>query len=299
MSTMTESPTTTPIPVQLSEPEFIAFIFPHLSMPRRGPKCKLGYHRVFNLILWLLYTGMQWKCRPVPEAGDGTAVIHYTTIYKLFAKWSDDGSLDQAFIASVWHLAEQHHLDLSVLHGDGSNTVAKKGGDGIGYPATNIRRAKVLAIVDNNGFVLAPLPVAPVNEADTVLLPDGLNALKRVAKLTDLKTDGSYLNLDGGFDSRRNRKAIFNAGLVPNIEENPRNRKPPKRGRKRLFNAAIHSLRLCVERTFAWEDKFKRLLLRFEFKQQRHYAMKLMAFTLINLRCSVVPETRNRHHGRR
>jgi hypothetical protein len=24
-----------------------------------------------------------------------------------------------------------------------------------------------------------------------------------------------------------------------------------------LFNAAIHSLRLCVERTFAWEDKFK------------------------------------------
>src|SRR3954452_1005000 len=77
---MPESPATTPIPVQLSEPEFIAFIFPHLSMPRRGPKCKLGYHRVFNLILWVLYTGMQWKCLPVPEAADGTAVIHYTTI---------------------------------------------------------------------------------------------------------------------------------------------------------------------------------------------------------------------------
>jgi hypothetical protein len=26
-----------------------------------------------------------------------------------------------------------------------------------------------------------------------------------------------------------------------------------------------------------WEDKFKRLLLRFEFKRQRHYGMKLMA----------------------
>src|SRR5208283_4408922 len=112
MSNMTESPATTPIPVQLSEPEFIAFIFPHLSMPGRGPKCKLGYHRVFNLILWVLYTGMQWKCLPVPRAGGGTAVIHYTTIYKVFAKWSDDGSLDQAFIASVRHLAEQHHLDL-------------------------------------------------------------------------------------------------------------------------------------------------------------------------------------------
>ena len=93
--------------------------------------------------------------------------------------------------------------------------------------------------------MLAPLPVAPVNEADTVLLPDGFNALKRIARLTDLEIDGSYLNLDGGFDSRRNRKAIFNAGLVPNVKENLRNRKGPKRGRKRLFNAAIHSLRLC------------------------------------------------------
>src|SRR4051812_49957675 len=139
---------------------------------------------------------MQWKCLPVPEADDGTGVIHYTTIYKVFAKWADDGSLDQAFIASVRHLAEQHHLDLSILHGDGSNTVAKKGGDGIGYSGHKHQKGeKVLAIVDNNGFVLAPLPVAPVNEADTVLLPDGLNALKRVARLTDLKIAGSYLNL--------------------------------------------------------------------------------------------------------
>lgn len=212
-------------------------------------------------------------------------MIHYTTIYKVFARWSDDGSLDQAFIASARHLAEQQHLDLSVLHGDGSNIVAKKGGDSIGYSGHKHQKGeKALAIVENNGFVLAPLPVAPVNEADTILLPDRLRALKRAAKLAALKIDGSYLNLDGGFDSRHNRRAIFNAGLVPNIEENPRNRQAPKRGRKRLFNAAIHALRLCVERTFAWEDKFKRLLLRFETKQQRHYSMKLMAYTLINLR---------------
>jgi hypothetical protein len=93
-----------------------------------------------------------------------------------------------------------------------------------------------------------------------------------------------YLNLDGGFDSTSNRKAIFNAGMIPNITENPRNRKRPKRGRKRLFNQAIHALRDRVERTFAWEDKFKRLLLRFEHLQRRHYGMKLMAYTLINVR---------------
>ena len=95
---------------------------------------------------------------------------------------------------------------------------------------------------------------------------------------------GASVNLDGGFDSRANRKAIFNAGMIPNITENPRHRKHPKRGRKRWFNAAIHALRMRVERTFAWEDKFKWLLLRFEHIQQRHYGMKLMAYTWINLR---------------
>jgi hypothetical protein len=45
-----------------------------------------------------------------------------------------------------------------------------------------------------------------------------------------------------------------------------------------------NTLRMRVERTFAWEDKFKRLLLRFERIQQRHYGMKLLAYTLINLR---------------
>jgi transposase len=132
--------------------------------------------------------------------------------------------------------------------------------------------------------VLAPLPVAPVNEADMVLLPQGLQALKKVAKEIGVDLRGAYLNLDGGFDSARNRKMIFNAGMIPNIKENPRNRKTTKRGRKRLFNAEIHALRVQVERTFAWEDKFKRLLLRFERIQQRHYGMKLMAYTLINLR---------------
>ena len=62
MSTTAPKSVPTPIPVQLSEPEFETFILPHLSMPKRGPKCTLGYHRVFNLILWVLYTGMQWKC---------------------------------------------------------------------------------------------------------------------------------------------------------------------------------------------------------------------------------------------
>jgi hypothetical protein len=108
-----------------------------------------------------------------------------------------------------------------VLHGDGTITVAKKGGDEIGYSGYKHQKGeKGIAMIDNHGSMLAPMPVAPVNEADTILLPKGLKALKHVAKLTGLVLEGAYRNLDGGFDSRHNRKAIFNAGMIPNIKEN-------------------------------------------------------------------------------
>ena len=73
------------------------------------------------------------------------------------AKWADDGSLEHAFIASVEHLADQKHLDLSVLHGDGTNTVAKKGGDGLGYSGYKHQKGeKVIAMTDNNDYVISP-----------------------------------------------------------------------------------------------------------------------------------------------
>jgi transposase len=110
-----KKPATTPIPIQLSEVEFTEFILPHLSIPRRGPKCKLGYHGVFNLILQVLYTGMQWKSLPVPKTPDGTNAIHYTTVYKVFARWSDDGSLEHACIASVAHIYRRTTSSISAF----------------------------------------------------------------------------------------------------------------------------------------------------------------------------------------
>lgn len=142
----------------------------------------------------------------------------------------------------------------------------------------------MIAISDNHGYVLSPLTISPVNRSDSVLLPDGINDLKRVATEADLDLKGATLNLDAGFDSKTNRKCIFNAGMKPNIKENPRSRKTIKRGRKRFFDDALYRVRFTIERVFAWEDKFKRLVLRYETKQKRHLGFKLIAFSLINLR---------------
>jgi len=43
---------------------------------------------------------------------------------------------------------------------------------------------KVITITDNHDSVLAPVPMAPINATDIVLLPEGLKALKRVSEET-------------------------------------------------------------------------------------------------------------------
>jgi IS5 family transposase len=109
-------------------------------------------------------------------------------------------------------------------------------------------------MTDNHGSVLAPLPVAPVNETDMVLLPSGLKAWKQVAQAVGVNLRGAYVNRDGGLDSSAHRQGMFHAGMIPHIKENPRHRPHTKRGHKRLCNAAIHALHLRVERMCAWED---------------------------------------------
>ncbi len=144
---------------------------------------------------------------------------------------------------------------------------------------------KVVAICDRNCNIIAPIVVAPGNRNETVLLAPALSNLSKIARSVGLKLFGSTMSLDGVYNSRKNRKAIFNFGMTPNMPENKRNRKKPKRGKKQIYFSKIFAERFrTIERVFAWEDKFKRLLLRFEFHSIHHYAMKAIAYSMVNLR---------------
>ena len=144
---------------------------------------------------------------------------------------------------------------------------------------------KVVALCDRNCNVVAPLVFAPGNKNESPLIREALKPLKTLAKSVGMFLGKTIISLDGVYDCRANRKKIFNAGMTPNINPNKRNRKSSKRGRKPLFNKEIFKERFrTIERVFAWEDKFKRLLLRFETISAHHYGMKYLAFAMINLR---------------
>lgn len=110
------------LPIRVSRKEFNRYILPHLRKPIKGPKPRLSYYQIFNYILYVLHTGIQWK-----ELHTRRNELHWSNIYKWHNRWSKDGSYKNLFLGSVMELNDHGHLDLSILHGDGSNTVAKKG----------------------------------------------------------------------------------------------------------------------------------------------------------------------------
>jgi hypothetical protein len=88
---------------------------------------------------------MHWKCLPVPKEPNETPAMHSTTVDKVFARyprWADAGALWQACVASVQHLAAEKHLDLRLLHGDGTITVAQKGAMGLGSRGTHTSKGR-------------------------------------------------------------------------------------------------------------------------------------------------------------
>jgi hypothetical protein len=209
--------------------------------------------------------------------------ISYAAIYLHFAQgWRDDSfkHLWQPSLRTV-----RDDLDVSELNLDGTHCWAKKGGESVAYQGR--KRAKtcnILPIMDKHGFVVASTGIIAGNHNDAYNLKTHLQSAFHEMKQLSLVLKGAYFNADMALDTREARKTCFNPGLIPNIPEHPRNRQQTKRGRPRLFNAAIYADRFCAERTFAWVDKFKRLLIRFERYDVCFLGAHHLAFALINLR---------------
>ena len=67
-----------------------------------------------------------------PQGCSREPEVHHTNIFRIFKRWVKDGCFEKIFIGSVSNLFKAGLLDTSIIHGDGTTTAAKKGGDNIG-----------------------------------------------------------------------------------------------------------------------------------------------------------------------
>lgn len=273
------------LPTKISEKDFALYIAPFLTTAKRGFVSSIPLYLIFNGILYKLYSGCQWKSLPINEFRDPESGIclTYYSFYHHFRKWSKDDSLLYVFKASIVAIAV--HINLSEINLDGTHTIAKKGGEKVAYQRRKrANTSNIFPIVDKMGNIIGFLPLLAGNHNDAFQLKERLNEFFKWFKQFKLSLKGAFFNADSGFDTKAFRKVCFNHGVIPNVAENPRGRKGVKKGRKRLFNSKIYQNRFVVERTYAWVDKFKALLIRFDRKEQYWLGSNLIAFAMVNLR---------------
>ena len=97
---------------------------------------------------------------------------------------------------------------------------------------------------------------------------------------------GAALTLDSAFDSKANHQLIREQGLIPVIYPNRRNAKEPiVIARKfRWFNKEIYKHRYKVERTFGWQDTYRRLALSYDTLKETRLGFRHLAYSMINFR---------------
>jgi len=274
------------IPTKIQKEDFNLYIRPFLTTAKRGYVSLIPLHLIFNGILYKLYSGCQWKSLPTKEFMDEEKDIElsYQAFYYHFRKWSKDESLYYVFRASM--IAILMHINLSEINLDGTHTIAKKGGEAVDYQRR--KRAKtsnILPITHRIGNVVGFLPLTAGNHNDAYKLKQRMtDFFKWFNTLNIGSLRGAYFNADAAFDVKAVRKVIFNYGLIPNIPENNRNRKGVKKGRKRLFNQKVYDNRYTNERTHAWADKFRGILIRFDRKADYWLGANLIVFAMINFR---------------
>ena len=235
---------------------------------------------IVNAIFYKLKTGCQWRQLPI-SALFGCRSYSWKSVYYHFRKWAK-----QTLWLALWQKLLSKHkrlLDMSSIQLDGSHSLAKRGGQAVAYQGRKkSKTTNLLIITDAQGIPVSSSSAIAGNHNDAFELDKHFDQMLYNMKQATLATAGLFLNADAGFDTYGFRTACFKNDIIANVAENTRNNK--KETEKSLFDEQLYQNRFVVERTNAWIDGFKNLLIRFDTCVKSWEAWNHLAFCTILLR---------------
>ena len=140
----------------------------------------------------------------------------------------------------------------------------------------------MLFLTDNRGLPLACSDVIAGQHNDAYELNTYMAQILSQLKNENLNHDGLFLN--AGFDTEAFKTYCTQHGIISNIDCNSRNGKTDGENQEYVFDALLYKCRYVIERTNAWLDAFKTLLVRFETNDKHWRAWHFIAFIVILLR---------------
>ena len=138
------------------------------------------------------------------------------------------------------------------------------------------------------GNVIAPFATTSVNVHDSQLVPSALFNFIEFADLMQLDISDKPFVWDSGFDAKWIRDELIYEKFIPVIKPRVILRKNQTKTNDILdeFESMKHIYkgRFVIERTFAWEDTYRKLALRYEKLNSTFNGFRYLAYSMINFR---------------
>lgn len=254
---------------------------PHLATARHGYVSRVELWRVVQAIMYKLVTGCQWRMLPTREFFPESR-YSWKSVYHHFRKWCRTDSLHR-----LWqHVLQRHRrkLDLSCANFDGTHTLAKRGGLLVGYQKRKrARTTNMLIFTDSRGMMLACSHPIEGQHHDVFNIHEHFQQICLTLKQASISLDGLFLNADTGFDCQEFRQICQSHNIHLNCKENKRNRKADNElsySPDTIFDPLLYENRFVIERSNAWLDAFKNLLVRFDTNPLHWLQWHYLAFTV-------------------
>lgn len=244
------------------------FLEPILRVERKSNtgRMRSDPRAVFEGLLFVLYTGCQW--RYLPESFPPKSTVHdYLKI------WNESGAFRTIFARIIRCLVEQGRIDLDTCFVDATFAPAKGGGDAVGLTKRG-KGTKTQLVVDGHGIPLA-VSIASAGTGETRMVQQTLAFAEEEASPQRLVGDKAY-------DSDELDETLEALGIEM-VAPHRRSRLPETRTQAEapLWR---YRHRWKVERTFAWLGKHRRLLVRHERNASLYLAFVIIGCALISMR---------------
>lgn len=248
-----------------------------LIVPLLGPENAPGtpgrravaFRRIFAGIVYVLRTGCQWHALPRQEYAPGS------TVQGRFRQWVKAGIFEKAWKALLKYYDQEVGIDWKWQALDGAITKAPLGGEATGPSPVDRAKSGTKRSVwtDRRG---APLALV-VTGANT---PDKTVALETVDRLGVPRPEKvvyrlHHICLDKGYDYADVIAGMLERDYILHLKH--RGEPEPEVVPEKKHPAR----RWVVERTHAWPNKFRRLLVRWERLLDSYKAMVCLASVFI------------------
>lgn len=229
------------------------------------------FRQILDAIIYVLRTGCQWSA--IPRERFGAAP---TTVHGRFRQWVQAGHFTQIWKLMLEVYDDALGIDWKWLSMDGCITKAPLGGDDTGKSPVDRGKlgTKRSVLIDGRGAPLSVV-VAGANRHDKTLAIRTIDEMmadrpeRRVYRL-------HHLCLDKGYDYADVIAGVLGRDFILHLKKRGIQEEPTTSG-GRTYPAR----RWKVERTNAWHNKFRRLLIRWERKSEHYLAMVAVASALI------------------